>query len=177
MTTYVLAGGCFWCLDAVYRRLHGVTKVVSGYTGGSVANPLYEQVCSGTTGHAEAVEITFDESVIPGSVILDVFFLVHDPTTLNRQGNDVGNQYRSAMFYKNNEQKTLFEEAIQRASQQWGENIVTTLEPLEGFYSAEDYHQNYYTNNPENGYCSFVISPKLSKARHEMTKWFSEESE
>lgn len=177
MTTYVLAGGCFWCLDAVYRRMRGVTKVVSGYIGGSIADPRYEQVCSGTTGHAEAVEITFDESIIPGAVILDAFFLVHDPTTLNRQGNDVGMQYRSAMFYKNNEQKTLFEDAIHRASMHWGENMVTTLEPLGEFYPAENYHQNYYTVNPENGYCSIVITPKLSKARRNMTKWFSEEPE
>lgn len=177
MTTYVLAGGCFWCLDAVYRRMRGVTKVVSGYTGGSISSPRYEQVCSGSTGHAEAVEITFDESIIPGDVILDAFFLVHDPTTLNRQGNDVGTQYRSAMFYKNNEQKTLFEEAIHRASMHWGENMVTTIEPLDEFYPAENYHQNYYTNNPENGYCSIVITPKVSKARRNMTKWFSEEPE
>lgn len=173
MTTYVLAGGCFWCLDAVYRRLKGVKSVVSGYTGGSQDNPTYEQVSTGTTGHAEAVEITFDESVIPGDVMLDIFFLIHDPTTLNRQGNDVGTQYRSGMYYANEEQQLAFNEAAERAKAHWGDKLVTEILPLQQFYAAEDYHQDYFNNNPGNGYCSIVIEPKIVKARSAYTKWFN----
>jgi peptide-methionine (S)-S-oxide reductase len=175
MTTYVLAGGCFWCLDAVYRRIQGVSDVVSGYTGGSVTSPSYEQVSSGTTGHAEAVQITFDESVIPSDTILDIFFLIHDPTTLNKQGNDVGTQYRSAMFYQGNDQKLAFEQALDRAKKHWGENIVTEIQPLDDFYPAEDYHQDYFNKNPGNGYCSIVIEPKIVKARAAYSNWFKEE--
>lgn len=176
MTTYVLAGGCFWCLDAVYRRLKGVTGVVSGYAGGDRPYPTYDQVSTGTTGHAEAIKVTFDESVIPGNTILDLFFLIHDPTTKNRQGNDVGTQYRSAMFYANKEQHEAFLAAIGRAKQHWGEAIVTELAVLSEFYPAEDYHQNYFNNNPGNGYCSVVIAPKISKARQGYGTWFKEES-
>lgn len=176
MTTYTLAGGCFWCLDAVYRRLKGVTSVVSGYSGGDITNPTYEQVSTGSTGHAEAVQITFDESVIPADVILDIFFLIHDPTTLNRQGNDVGTQYRSAMLYTDKSQRTAFESALGRAKEHWGDNIVTDIQPLVVFYPAEDYHQDYFNNNPGNGYCSIVIAPKIVKARSAYAKWFKEES-
>lgn len=175
MTTYVLAGGCFWCLDAVFRRVIGVSEVISGYTGGALANPTYEDVCSGETGHAEAVQITFDETVVPGDVILDMFFLIHDPTTMNRQGNDVGTQYRSAMFYADDTQRQTFEQAMSRANKNWDDPIVTELSPLEAFYPAEDYHQNYYNNNTEAGYCSFVITPKIIKARQSYKKWFVEE--
>mgnify|MGYP001579772438 CR=1 FL=1 len=174
MTTYVIAGGCFWCLDAVYRRIKGVDSVVSGYVGGSVDNPSYEQVSMGTTGHAEAVQITFDESIIPGETILDLFFLIHDPTTLNRQGNDTGIQYRSAMFFVDESQKTIFTAALERSKEHWGDKIVTELTELTKFYPAEDYHQDYFNQNPGNGYCSIVIAPKITKARAAYTKWFKE---
>jgi len=173
MVTYVLAGGCFWCLDAVYRQIKGVEKVVSGYTGGDLPYPTYEQVSLGDTGHAEAVRITFDESTIPADVILDLFFLIHDPTTLNRQGNDVGTQYRSAMFYADDEQKAIFMAAITRAKKHWGSKIVTELVLLEGFYPAEDYHQDYFNKNSGNGYCSVVIEPKIIKARKEYKEWLA----
>ena len=173
MTTYVLAGGCFWCLDAVYRGIKGVTEVVSGYSGGDVAEPSYEQVSSGQTGHAEAVQITFDESIIPADTILDIFFLIHDPTTLNRQGNDVGTQYRSAMYYADDEQKTVFESALERAKTHWDDPIVTEIAALDMFYPAEDYHQDYFNKNPGNGYCSIVIAPKIVKARAAYKQWFA----
>lgn len=176
MKTYVLAGGCFWCLDAVYRRLKGVESVVSGYAGGDVPYPSYEEVSLGTTGHAESVQITFDDSIIPSDTILDLFFLIHDPTTLDRQGNDVGPQYRSAMFYANDKQKQVFESACERAKEHWGENIVTQIAHLDEFYPAEDYHQDYFNKNPASGYCSVIIAPKISKARSEFKKWFKEES-
>jgi peptide-methionine (S)-S-oxide reductase len=174
MTTYILAGGCFWCLDAVYQRLKGVEKVVSGYSGGDLPYPTYDQVSMGNTGHAEVVEITFDESVIPAETILDIFFLIHDPTTLNRQGNDVGTQYRSAMYYADDEQKQQFESALERAKEHWGDSIVTEITQLLEFYPAEDYHQDYFNKNPGNGYCSIVIEPKIVKARSEYSKWFKE---
>lgn len=174
MTTYVLAGGCFWCLDAIYRRLKGVSEVVSGYTGGGTKNPNYYQVSGGKTGHAEAIQITFDRKVIPADVILDLFFLIHDPTTLNRQGADVGTQYRSAMFYKDKAQQEEFEAAVTRAKTHWNDPIVTTLSQLDTFYPAEDEHQDYFNKNPGNGYCSIVIAPKIIKARAAYTKWFKE---
>ena len=173
MTTYVLAGGCFWCLDAVYRNIKGVSVVVSGYAGGDVQDPTYEQVSTGTTGHAEAVRITFDELIVPADVILDIFFLIHNPTTLNRQGNDIGTQYRSVMFYANDTQKAAFETAIDRAKTHWEDPIVTDLQPLEMFYPAEDYHQDYFNKNPGNGYCSIVIEPKIVKARTAYEEWFA----
>ncbi len=173
MTTYVLAGGCFWCLDAVYRGMKGVSEVISGYSGGDAPEPTYEQVSTGTTGHTEAVRITFDESIIPANIVLDIFFLIHDPTTLNRQGNYVGTQYRSAMYYTDDEQKAAFEAAIERAKEHWGDGIVTELAPLNEFYPAEDYHQDYFNNNPGNGYCSIVIEPKIVKARKEYKEWFA----
>lgn len=174
MTTYVLAGGCFWCLDAVYRQLKGVEEIVSGYAGGDLPYPSYDQVSLGTTGHAESVQITFDDSIIPEGTILDLFFLIHDPTTLNRQGNDVGTQYRSAMFYADDEQKAAFEAARDRAKEHWGDNIVTEIVPLEEFYPAEDYHQDYFNKNPGNGYCSIVIEPKIVKARAAYKQWFKD---
>lgn len=165
MRTLVLAGGCFWCLDAVYRTLRGVQDVVSGYTGGSTAHPSYEQVCTGTTGHAEAVAVTFDETVIPADVILDVFFTLHDPRQLNRQGMDVGTQYRSAMFYSDEAEKAEFEQAIARADDIWDGGIVTTVEPLGEFYRAEEYHQDFFAKNPNQGYCLAVAAPKVNKVR------------
>ncbi|AYF97051.1 peptide-methionine (S)-S-oxide reductase MsrA [Protaetiibacter intestinalis] len=165
MRTFVLAGGCFWCLDAVYRTLEGVTDVVSGYTGGNVPNPSYELVCTGSTGHAEAVAVTFDEEVIPSSVILDVFFSLHDPRQLNRQGADIGTQYRSAMFYADDDQKLEFEQARDRAADAWGDGIVTTITRLGEFYRAEEYHQDFFAKNPGQGYCMAVALPKVSKIR------------
>ena len=165
MHTFVIAGGCFWCLDAVYRTLKGVTGVVSGYTGGSTVFPSYEAVCTGTTGHAEAVAVTFDPAVIPDSVILDVFFSLHDPRQLNRQGADVGTQYRSAMFYTDDAQKRDFEAARDRAAGYWDGDIVTTIEPLGEYYRAEDYHQDFFAKNPGQGYCMAVALPKVNKIR------------
>jgi len=165
MKTYVLAGGCFWCLDAAYRVLRGVSSVVSGYTGGDNAHPTYEQVCTGTTGHAEALALTFDPSVIPSDVILDAFFTMHDPRHLNRQGNDVGTQYRSAMFYRDDEELALFEAARERAEEMWGGGVVTEISPLGALYDAEDYHQDFFAKNPTQGYCLAVAVPKVNKVR------------
>lgn len=165
MKTFVLAGGCFWCVDAAYRVLNGVESVVSGYTGGTVANPSYELVCTGSTGHAEAVKVTFDESVIPQEVILDAFFTMHDPTQLNRQGNDIGTQYRSAVFPADDQQRELFEAAMQRAADWWPAPLVTTIEPLGEFYEAEEYHQDFFAKNPTQGYCLAVAVPKANKVR------------
>ena len=165
MQTFILAGGCFWCLDAVYRTLGGVSDVVSGYTGGATASPSYEAVCTGQTGHAEVVAVTFDETVIPADIILDVFFTLHDPRQLNRQGNDVGTQYRSAMFFTDGAQRELFETALERASEVWDGGIVTTLEPLGEFYTAEEYHQDFFAKNPGQGYCMAVAVPKVAKVR------------
>lgn len=172
MTTYVLGGGCFWCLDAVFRRIRGVTRVTSGYAGGESDNPTYYQVASGTTGHAEVVEVEFDEAVLPAETLLDIFFTLHDPTTLNRQGADEGTQYRSIMLYSDNDQKSEFENAIERANEIWDDQIVTQIGPLITFYSAEPEHQDYFNNNPANGYCSIVISPKISKVRQHYSDYF-----
>ena len=171
MQRFVLAGGCFWCLDAVYRTLEGVTDVVSGYTGGVTRNPDYDSVCSGMTGHAEAVEVVFDETVIPAEVILDVFFSLHDPRQLNRQGHDVGSQYRSAMFHADAAQKDAFEKAIARASEYWDGGLVTTLEPLGTFYRAEEYHQDFFAKNPGQGYCMAVAVPKVNKIRKSFAEY------
>lgn len=160
-----LAGGCFWCLEAVYDELKGITDVVSGYAGGQVANPTYQQVCSGKTGHAEVVRITFDPNVISYGDLLDVFFTIHDPTTLNRQGADVGTQYRSAIYYHSPEQKAIAEQKIDEAGRAWDKPIVTEVAPVPTFYPAEDYHQEYYANNPYQGYCMAVVAPKVAKAR------------
>lgn len=172
MTTYTLAGGCFWCLDGVFRRLNGVQSSVSGYAGGSQQDAEYYRVASGATGHAEAVQVTFDESVLPADDLLDIYFLIHDPTTLNRQGADTGPQYRSAMFYENDRQKADFERAISRAQAHWNDPIVTEITPLERFYDGEPEHQDYFANNPANPYCSVVINPKLLKARAKYRTYF-----
>jgi peptide-methionine (S)-S-oxide reductase len=162
-----LAGGCFWCLEAVYLELRGVEKVVSGYTGGANPNPTYKQVCSGTTGHAEVVQITYDPQQVTFEDLLKVFFTIHDPTTLNRQGYDVGTQYRSAVFYHNVEQKALAERIIAELQRDkvWDKPIVTQIAPLDVFYPAEEYHQNYFARNPEQGYCQAIVAPKVTKFR------------
>jgi peptide-methionine (S)-S-oxide reductase len=162
-----LAGGCFWCLEAVYNELKGVSRVVSGYTGGSVANPSYYEVCEGTTGHAEVVQIHFDPSVVSFRELLEVFFTIHDPTTLNRQGVDVGTQYRSAIFYHTPEQRAIAEQVIRdiSADQLWPQPIVTEIAPLDVFYAAEDYHQGYFEQNPRQPYCQAVVAPKVAKFR------------
>jgi peptide-methionine (S)-S-oxide reductase len=162
-----LAGGCFWCLEAVYVDLRGVSKVVSGYTGGHVTNPNYRQVCGGNTGHAEVVQITFDPSVVSYRELLQIFFTIHDPTTLNRQGADVGTQYRSAIYYHDEEQRETAEAVIAEitAAKLWPKPIVTQVAPLEVFYPAEDYHQNYFANNPNQPYCQVVVAPKVAKFR------------
>lgn len=165
MQTFVLAGGCFWCLDAVYRTLRGVKDVVSGYTGGDAEHPSYELVCTGMTGHAEAVKVVFDETEIPATVILDVFFTLHDPRQLNRQGNDIGTQYRSAMYYADDEQRALFEQARDRAADLWGGVVVTEIAPLGAWWDAEDYHQDFFARNPGQGYCLAVAVPKVNKVR------------
>lgn len=175
MTTYVLAGGCFWCLDAVFRKLKGVEASLCGYAGGASEDANYYRVASGKTGHAESVQISFDESIIPKETILDIFFLIHDPTSLNKQGADEGPQYASVMFYENDTQQEEFEDAVKRAQINWDRPIVTLLEPLDVFYEAEPEHQDYFANNPANGYCSIVIAPKVTKARSAYTSWFRDE--
>ena len=167
MEVATLAGGCFWCLEAVYLELRGVQKVVSGYSGGRRPNPTYEQVCTGTTGHAEVVQITFDPSVISYRDLLDVFFTIHDPTTLNRQGGDNGTQYRSAIYFHSPEQERVARETITDFATRhvWGDPIVTEVTALGEFFPAEKYHGNYFAQNPGNPYCAVVIAPKVSKAR------------
>ena len=162
-----LAGGCFWCLEAAFQDLKGVETVESGYSGGSVPHPSYEQVCTGTTGHAEVVQITFDPQVVTFRDLLHVFFTIHDPTTLNRQGGDVGTQYRSAIFYHGPEQKAEAQRVIAelQAEQVWDDPIVTELTPFEHFYPAEEYHRDYFRRNPNQGYCRAVIAPKVAKVR------------
>ena len=162
-----LGGGCFWCLEAVYEELEGVVDVVSGYAGGHVVNPTYRQVCTGKTGHAEVVQVTFDPDVTSYREILQVFFAIHDPTTLNRQGADVGTQYRSAIFYHNESQREIAEAMIEslESEGEWKNPIVTQVEPLDAFYPAEDYHQEYYRSHKSQPYCRAVISPKLKKFR------------
>ncbi|MFN2241454.1 MAG: peptide-methionine (S)-S-oxide reductase MsrA [Anaerolineae bacterium] len=164
-----LAGGCFWCLEAVYEQVSGVLRVESGYAGGLVPNPTYEQVCTGRTGHAEAVQVTFDPEVVSFEDLLAIFFTIHDPTTLNRQGADVGTQYRSAIFYHDEKQRAMAESVIEQivAAGIWDDPIVTELAPLEMFYKAEDYHQEYYRRNRGQPYCQVVIAPKVAKFRKE----------
>ena len=164
MQQALFGGGCFWCVEAVFLQLKGVEKVVSGYAGGIVHNPSYEQICQGNTQHAEVVLIDFDEQQISYSQLLNVFFATHDPTTLNRQGNDIGTQYRSVIYYFNDEQKQQAEQVIQGLEDE-NLNIVTELSPAPTFYPAEEYHQNFYARNPSQGYCNFSIPPKLSKLR------------
>ena len=162
-----LGGGCFWCLEAVFEQLRGVEKVVSGYSGGTVVNPSYQQVSTGTTGHAEVVQITYDPQIIAFKELLEVFFAIHDPTTLNRQGADVGTQYRSAIFYHSQEQKTIAEKVVQEleAAQIWDAPIVTEITSFAAFYRADDDHQEYFRRNPGQAYCQVVIAPKVAKLR------------
>ena len=160
-----LGGGCFWCLDAIYREIMGVEKVLSGYSGGSVVNPNYEEVCAGSTGHAEVVQITFNPRIITTEKLLQIFFVIHDPTTLNRQGADVGTQYRSIIFYRNQKQKNIIDKVIGELKKDkvYKNSIVTEVVPFQSFYAAEDYHQDYYSQNREQGYCRIIINPKLEK--------------
>jgi peptide-methionine (S)-S-oxide reductase len=165
--TATLGGGCFWCLDAVFRELRGVETVVSGYSGGLIENPTYRDVCSGMTGHAEVIQITFDPDVLPFRDLLGVFFTIHDPTTLNRQGADVGTQYRSVIFYHSAEQRETAEQVIDDLNrhQVWDAPIVTQLTPFTAFHPGERYHQDYYAENPDQAYCQIVIAPKVAKFR------------
>lgn len=160
-----LGGGCFWCLEAIYERYQGVESVVSGYAGGARENPSYEQVCSGATGHAEVVQITFDPQVISYDTLLDLFWQAHDPTTLNRQGNDVGTQYRSVIYYHTPEQKEAAEKSRDAAQKSFSSPIVTEIQPLPVFYPAEEYHQGYFRQHPNVPYCFYVIQPKLAKLK------------
>ncbi|NSW52067.1 MAG: peptide-methionine (S)-S-oxide reductase MsrA [Anaerolineae bacterium] len=160
-----LAGGCFWCLEAVYQLVEGVKSITSGYAGGHTPNPTYEEVCSGNTNHVEVVQLEFDPTVVSYEKLLDIFFTVHDPTTLNRQGADVGTQYRSAIFTHSPEQMEIAQRKIEslNAEKRWNHPIVTTVDPLDTFFKAEDYHQNYFANHPYDGYCRIVITPKVRK--------------
>lgn len=162
-----LGGGCFWCLEAVYQQVRGVVHVESGYTGGQTLNPDYDSVCTGKTGHAEVVQIEFDAGVISYRTILDIFFAIHDPTTLNRQGNDIGSQYRSVIYAHDSQQRTIAQEVIGQLTKDniFDQPIVTELADLPTYYKAEEYHQNYFNDHPDQGYCAFVVSPKVSKFR------------
>ncbi|MAT53209.1 MAG: peptide-methionine (S)-S-oxide reductase [Bacteroidetes bacterium] len=166
LETATFGGGCFWCVEAIFQELKGVHSVASGYSGGKSANPTYREVCSGLTGHAEVVQVKFDPEVISYETLVKVFFTTHDPTTLNRQGADVGTQYRSVIFYHNEEQKAIAERLKQEfAPTLWDDPIVTEISPFTAFYEAEEYHQDYYSNNPNQGYCRIVINPKVEKFR------------
>ncbi len=169
--TATFAGGCFWCTEAVFTELKGVQSVTPGYSGGDVENPSYEDVCTGTTGHAEAIQIEFDPGQISFAELTDIFFKTHDPTTLNRQGNDTGTQYRSAIFYHDEAQKKAAEEVKQKigAEKIFPDPLVTEITPFKNFYEAEDYHKNYFAKNPNNGYCQLIINPKLQKFRKEFS--------
>jgi peptide-methionine (S)-S-oxide reductase len=165
--TATLAGGCFWCMEAIYQTVPGVLKITSGFAGGTVPNPSYEDVCTGTTGHAESIQIQYDPSKISYEKILDLFWKAHDPTTLNRQGNDEGTQYRSVIFYGNDQEKAIADKSKAAAQADFKDPIVTQIVPLQIFYPAEKYHQNYFNDNPGNPYCSFVIRPKVDKFKKE----------
>lgn len=165
METIVIGGGCFWCLDASFRLITGIKGVVSGYSGGTEDTADYYKVGTGSTGHAEVVQVTFDATIITLTEILDLFWAIHDPTTKDRQGNDVGPQYRSVIFYGDDAQKAIAEESIAAVQKLWDSPVVTELLPLDRFYPAEDYHQNYFANNPSQGYCQIIINPKLQKLR------------
>ncbi|MBN1248507.1 MAG: peptide-methionine (S)-S-oxide reductase MsrA [Anaerolineae bacterium] len=169
--TVTLGGGCFWCLEAVYDRVHGVTDVVSGYAGGTVPDPSYEEVCTGRTGHAEVVQVAFDPSEVSLAEILDIFFTIHDPTTLNRQGADVGTQYRSAVFYHNEAQRAAAETKIAELAENgtYSRPIVTEITALSAFYPAEDYHQEYFEKHPSRAYCRAVVAPKVAKFQKHFT--------
>ena len=161
----ILGGGCFWCTEAVYLEVRGIKSVESGYCGGSQPDPTYERVCTGDTGHAEVVRLVYDPAVISYRDILEIFFTIHDPTTLNRQGNDTGTQYRSVIFHQNAEQEATARQVVAEMAHVWDAPIVTELSPAQTFYKAEDYHQNYYAQHPLQGYCAFVVAPKVSKFR------------
>lgn len=163
LQTITLGGGCFWCLEAVYERVRGVVAVESGYANGETPNPSYEQVCSGRTGHAEVVRVSFDPAQISLREVLEIFFVVHDPTTLNRQGNDVGTQYRSGIYVHDAEQERVAREVLAEVAAQHGGRVVTELMPERGYTRAEDYHQHYFANHPNQGYCAFVVAPKVAK--------------
>lgn len=165
MMSFVLGGGCFWCLDSSFMQFKGVSDVVVGYMGGAKESPTYEEVCGGATGHAEVAEVIFDETVIPADIILDIFFTLHDPTQVNRQGNDIGTQYRTSMFYKTDDEKKLFEAAIERAKQVWDGEIVTEVTQATQFWIGEEYHQDFFAKNPNQGYCNAVVAPKMAKTR------------
>ena len=171
-----LAGGCFWCVEAIYLQLNGVVKVESGYSGGTVKNPTYDQVCTEETGHAEVVQITFEPKIISYKELLEIFFRTHDPTTLNKQGADVGTQYRSAIFYHDKTQKKISEEVKNKSSVIWENKIVTEISKLTEFYKAEEYHQNYYNQNSNQPYCSLVINPKLKKFKKEFESKLKKDS-
>jgi len=165
-----IGGGCFWCIEAVFQRIDGVNSVASGYAGGKTENPTYKEVCAGETGHAEVLQIEFDPKKLSYEKLLEVFWLAHDPTTLNRQGNDVGTQYRSIILYHDDAQKAAAEKSKKDAQRQFESPIVTEITPFKKFYKAEGYHQNYYNNNPNAGYCAFVIRPKLKKVLEKLSK-------
>ena len=170
-----LAGGCFWCLEAPFEELRGVHEVTSGYAGGDTPDPTYEEVCSGSTGHAEVVRIEYDPDRISYADLLAVFFALHNPTTEDRQGPDVGSQYRSAIFYHDDDQRATAEATVERLAADYDDPIVTEIEPLETFYPAEDYHQNYYANNPQRAYCQVQVRPKLQKVREQFAAQVSED--
>lgn len=166
----VLGGGCFWCLDTLYRRVKGVNKVTVGYAGGATSNPTYEQVCSGTTNHAEVVKVEFDPDVVTLTTILEIFWASHDPTTKNQQGNDVGTQYRSAIFYNSEEQKDIIDASIEHTAKKlWSKPLTTEITQLDTFWPAENYHQDYFNKNPEQGYCQIIINPKLAKFKQKFS--------
>ena len=171
MMTFILGGGCFWCLDSSFMQFKGVSDVVVGYMGGSVPDPGYEAVCTGNTGHAEVAKVIFDEQVIPAEIILDIFFTLHDPTQLNRQGNDIGTQYRSVMYYTDEAQREMFAAAIEKAKEVWGDGIVTELTPASEFWVGEEYHQDFFAKNPNQGYCNAVVAPKMLKTRKVFTNY------
>ncbi|WP_281950660.1 peptide-methionine (S)-S-oxide reductase MsrA [Nitrosophilus kaiyonis] len=169
----IVGGGCFWCLEAIFKRVKGVIEVESGYCGGKRENPTYEQVCSGATGHVEVVKIRFDNEKISYKDILEIFFSIHDPTQLNRQGADIGTQYRSVIFPLNEKQEEIAKEMIKKLNPIFNNKIVTRIEPLKAFYKAEDYHQNYYDNHPYQGYCQVVISPKIEKFKKDFKEYLN----
>jgi len=172
MQRAILGGGCFWCVEGAYKHIQGIESSLPGYAGGHDPNPNYNTVCSGVTGHAEVVEVIFDEAIINFETILDVFFTVHDPTQLNRQGNDIGTQYRSVIFYINDEQKQIAEQKISYFQQYFDDDIVTEISPLSNYHEAEKYHHDYFALNPGNGYCQMVVAPKLSKVRQKFSNLY-----
>jgi methionine-S-sulfoxide reductase len=161
----ILGGGCFWCIEAIFLQVRGIESVVSGYSGGDTSSPTYEQVCTGTTNHAEVIQLTYDENVITLAEILDIFWHLHDPTTPNRQGDDHGTQYRSVIFYQTEDEKQVINQVLEKIKPDWQNPIITQILPLDVFYPAEDYHQKYFNKHPNQGYCNLVISPKLHKLR------------